>query len=80
MRVVWRDSLKPKEYKPIRYRKFYVFGTPNGWTTSLPGDKNIYKNHYCALNAIDAYYGDLGMRGPEKRRAYGIQIVGQETG
>ena len=80
MRIVWKDSNQPKEYNPVKYRKFYVFGTPNGWETSIPGDYNLYKNHYCAKNAIDAHYGDFGQRGCEKRKSYGIQIIGKRNG
>lgn len=79
MRVIWRDSLQPKEYKPLRYRKFYILGTPKGWAITVPGDNNLYKTHYCAQNAIDAHYGDLGAHGTEKRKRYGIQIVGTKT-
>ena len=74
---MWKDSSAKKEYQPIKYRKFHVFGTPNGWETSIPGDNNLYKNNYCAQNAIDAFYGDFGQRGTEKRKAYGIQIIGK---
>lgn len=77
MRIVWKDSNKPEEYNPVKYRKLYVFGTPNGWETSIPGDDNLYKNHYCAKNAIDAYYGDFGQHGDEKRKRNGIQIIGK---
>lgn len=76
MRVTWRDSSKPKEYKPIKYRGFMIWGTPSGWETTVPGDDNIYHSHYCATNAIDAYFGDFGTRGTEKRKACGIQIIG----
>lgn len=77
MRIVWKDSSKPKEYKPIRYRGFMIWGTPRGWEITVPGDKNIYKTHYSAQNAIDNYFGDFGTRGTEKRISYGIQIVGK---
>ena len=77
MRVVWKDS-KPAEYKPIKYRKYFVYGSPKGWTTNLPGDDNLYLNNYCAQNAIDKHYGDFGERGTEKRKAYGIQIIGKK--
>ncbi len=80
MRIVWRDSAVPKEYKPIRYRGFMVWGTPKGWEITVPGDENIYKAHYCALNAIDQHFGDYGQRGTEKRIGYGIQIVGTRKG
>lgn len=75
MRIVWKDSNKPKEYKPIRYRGFIIWGTPKGWEVAIPGDNNIYKSHYSAQNAIDQHFGDFGTRGTEKRRSYGIQIV-----
>lgn len=78
MRIVWKDSSKPKEYEPIKYRNIYVFGTPNGWEVNIKGDNNLYKNHYCAKNAIDAYYGEEGMHGDAKRKGYGIQIIGKK--
>ena len=76
IRVVWKDSNAQTEFKPVKYRKFIVTGSALGWTTNIPNDKNIYKNNFCAQNAIDAYYGDYGQRGTEKRKAYGIQIIG----
>lgn len=79
MRVIWRDSTKPKEYQPIKYRKYMVYGSPEGWTTDIEGDRNIYAAHYCALNAIDQHFGDFGTRGTEKRKGYGIQIIGQKN-
>lgn len=78
MRIVWKDSYKPKEYEPIKYRNIYIFGTPNGWELNIKGDNNLYKNHYCAKNAIDAYYGEAGMHGDAKRKGYGIQIIGKK--
>lgn len=79
MRVVWKDS-KPKGYKPVKYRNHVACGTPKGWTISIPGDNNLYKNHYCALNAIDAALGGAGQKGCAKRRACGIQIIGKKDG
>ena len=78
-RVVWRESSVPKEYKPIRHRKFLCWGTPDGWEVSIPGDYNLYANHYCAQNAIDQYYGDFGQHGTEKRIKNGIRIVGKKS-
>lgn len=78
MRIVWKDSRLPKEYEPIKYRNIYIFGTPNGWEVDIKGDNNLYKNHYCAKNAIDAYFGEEGMHGDAKRKRYGIQIVGKK--
>lgn len=80
MRIVWKDSSLPKEYKPIRYRKHTIQGSPNGWMTDIPGDDKLYKNHYSALNAVDDFYGDLGQHGTEKRKRYGIQIIGKRNG
>lgn len=75
MRVIWKDSGRPKEYKPIKYRGYMVQGSPRGWTTTIPGDNNLYSSHYCAQNAIDLFYGDYGQRGTEKRRRCGITII-----
>ena len=77
MRVVWKDSA-PKLYKPVKYRGHTATGSPRGWTIDVPGDTNIYASHYCALNAIDTALGGTGKKGKatEKRRAYGIQVVG----
>lgn len=84
MRVVWRDSNQPKEYKPIKYRDHMVLGSPRGWTTTIPGDNNLYSSHYSALNAIDAALGGTGRYGQasSKRRSYGIHVIGRrdETG
>lgn len=79
MRIIWKDSAKPKEYEPIQYRGIYIFGTPEGWEINIKGDNNLYRNHYCAKNAIDEYYGDLGEHGDAKRKRYGIQIIGQKN-
>ena len=78
MRVVWKDS-KPKSYKPVKYRKHMIYGSPQGWTTDIKGDNNIYKSHYCALNAIDKALGGHGQMGSAKRKSYGIVIVGKKS-
>lgn len=78
MRIVWRDSVVPKEYEPIKYRGIYIFGTPEGWEVNIKGNNNLYKNHYCAKNAIDDYYGDFGEHGTDKRKRFGIQIIGRK--
>ena len=56
-----------------------VNGSPEGWTTSLPGDNNLYATHYDALNAIDKALGGTGIRGSAKRMKYGINIIGQKN-
>lgn len=78
MRVVWKDS-KPKNYKPVKYRDHMIYGSPAGWTTTIPGDNNLYQNHYSALNAIDKALGGYSQMGSAKRKAYGIQIVGEKV-
>lgn len=77
MRIVWKDS-KPKSYKPVKYRGQMVYGSPKGWYTDIKGDKNLYKTHYCALNAIDKVLGGYGQKGTQKRQNYGITIVGKK--
>lgn len=79
MRIVWKDS-NPRTYKPIKYRGQTVTGSPAGWSISIEGDNNLYKSHYCALNAIDKALGGHSQKGKatDKRRAYGIQIVGED--
>lgn len=79
MRIVWKDS-KPRAYKPVSYRGYIATGSPQGWEISVPGDKNIYKNHYSALNAIDKHLGGFGQMGTAKRKSYGIEIVGKKGG
>lgn len=79
MRVVWKDS-KVRAHKPIKYRGYMVEGFNGGWTINVPGDKNIYHSHYCALNAIDKALGGYGQMGSAKRKDYGIKIVGKKNG
>ena len=79
MRIVWKDS-KPPVYKPVRYRKHTAKGSPNGWTTDIPGDMNIYASHYCALNAIDKHLDGFVQKGTAKRQACGIKIIGTKEG
>lgn len=78
MRIVWRDS-NAKGHKPIKYRGFFAQGYAGGWTIDVPGDNNIYRTHYCALNAIDKYLGGSGQKGNAKRKEYGIQIIGKKN-
>ena len=78
MRIVWKDS-KPKSYKPVKYRKHMIYGSPQGWTTNLPDDNNLYATHYDALNAIDKALGGYGRSGAGKRAKYGINIIGHKN-
>lgn len=75
MRIIWKDSNSKKSYQPVKYRGYIATGSASGWTVNIPGDVNLYKNHYCALNAIDEYLGDSQM-GSLKRRSCGIEIIG----
>lgn len=75
MRIVWKDS-KPKTFKPVKYRGYVIQGSPKGWETNIEGDNNLYKSHYCALNAIDKHLGGYGQKGSGKRKSYGIEIIG----
>lgn len=80
MRIVWKDSLAPVK-RPIKYRSHYITGHKNGWCIDIPNDNNVYRTHYCAMNAIDAALGGTGIRGKgtEKRQSYGIEIVGKKN-
>jgi hypothetical protein len=79
MRIIWKDS-NPKSYKPVKYRKHMIYGSPDGWTTNLQGDDNVYATHYDALNAIDQRLGGHGQMGGAKRQSYGIKIIGKKGG
>jgi hypothetical protein len=57
-----------------------AYGSPQGWTITIPGDDNLYANHYSALNAIDKALGGHGQMGGAKRQSYGIQIIGKKDG
>lgn len=53
-----------------------IYGSARGWYTDIEGDDNLYKTHYCALNAVDKALGGYGQKGCQKRQNYGITIVG----
>lgn len=78
MRIVWKDS--PRSVRTINYRNCLLCGTPEGWTTNLPGDNNIYASNYSAKNAIDKRYGDYGNHGTSKRKNDGIKVIGKKDG
>lgn len=78
MRVVWKDT-KPRNYKPIKYRNHMIYGSPEGWWTTIPGDDNLYATNFDALNAIDAALGGTGRTKSAKRRQYGMKIVGKRS-
>ena len=78
MRIVWKDSAV-NEYKPLKYRNYWIEGSYSGWHTDMPGDDNLYKTAYCAMNAIDEYLGGTGKLGYAKRRERGIKIIGKKN-
>ena len=77
--IKWKDSFA-SEVKPIKYRNHTLKGYGGGWITDLPGDLNIYKNFYCAENAIDKALGTSSRKVNRniKREKYGIQIIGKQ--
>ena len=77
MRIIWKDSCAIGT-KPVRYRQHYIYPYgAYGWIIDFPDDKNIYSSHYSAMNAIDLILGQPTRRNPsEKRKRYGIKIVG----
>lgn len=81
MRIVWKDTVNVRERKPIKYRRYVVSGLDNGWITNMSGDDNIYKSHYCAMNAIDKALGGRSQRSGDnvKRKRYGVEIVGKKN-
>ena len=85
MRIVWKDSGAIQTYKTEKYRNHFITGYyengVKGWVIDLPNDNNIYKSHYCAMNAIDAALGGYSRRGKptDKRLSYGIQIIGKRN-
>lgn len=78
MRIVWKDSTS-NEYKPLKYREHKIQGSYSGWYTDIPGDDNLYKTAYCAMNSIDEYLGGTGKLGYAKRRERGIKIIGKRN-
>lgn len=78
IRVVWKDSIAPMINKDIVYRKHTISWNGTGWIITIPGDDNIYRNTYSALNAIDEALGGYGQQGEAKRKGDGIQVIGKK--
>lgn len=76
MRIVWKDSDNDKR-KPTKYREHLIEGSSFGWYTDIPGDNNLYKTVYDAMNAVDEQLGYDNIR-YAKRRERGIQIIGKK--
>lgn len=79
IKVTWKDS-NARGFKPVKYRNHYLTGYKGGWIVDIEGDDNIYKNHYCAQNAIDKHLGSKSQKGGSKKRTEnGIQIIGKKS-
>lgn len=79
MRIVWKDTAVTRA--DFKYRGYWVEGYKNGWSTTLPGDDNIYRTNRCAKNAIDKALGLEGrkkLKNLPKRLEYGIDIIGKK--
>ncbi len=50
----------------------------SGWYIDVPGDDNLYKTAYDAMNAIHKQLGGTGKLGYAKRRERGTRIVGKK--
>lgn len=80
IRVVWKDSSCTDPTKVSKYRGIhYRYTSAGGWVIDYANDRNIYRTHYSAQNAIDKHLGGHSRKGKptEKRLSYGIQIIGQ---
>lgn len=73
------EEIKPKTYKPVKYRKHMIYGSKDGWWHTVPGDDNLYETIHSAMNAIDAALGDNGRKKSDKRLKHGIRIVGKKS-
>lgn len=79
LKITWKDS-NARNYKPLKYRNYIITGYKGGWIIDVEGDDNIYKNHYCAQNAIDKHLGSKSPKGGSKKRTEnGIQIIGKKS-
>lgn len=82
VRVTWKDTATVREYRPIYYRGYTIYGAPEGWTTDVPNDKYIYSTIDDARNGIDSILGGFGKKGVSRtrRRVPGdIRIVGEKN-
>ena len=77
IRITWRDTAIPPEYKPFPYAGYTVTGNEDGWSTGMPGDNNLYQTRWDAINAIKKYLGREETS--TYKRAYQIRIVGKKN-
>ena len=76
--MVWKD-IANNEYKSLKYRNYWIEVSYSGWYTDMPGDVNLYKTAYFAMNAIDEYLVGTEKLGYAKRRERGINIIGKKN-
>lgn len=77
MRVVWKDS---RTYKTYHYRGHNIEKCPGGWSTTVPGDENIYYSAEMAHNAVDQMLGGKTRKANPGRHKLGIVVVGKKGG
>lgn len=78
VRIVWKDGVNSKVWKPLTYRGYTITSHGGGWVVNLPGDGNIYRTQLSALNAIDKILGGKTRKDATNRQSKGIQIIGQK--
>lgn len=78
MRIVWKDTAVVRS--DFKYRGYWIEGYKNGWTTTVPGDDNVYRTNRCAKNAIDEALGYEGRKHHKlpKRLECGFDIIGKK--
>ena len=75
MRIIWKDTIKPKANK--YYRDYTIYSSGHGWSVTLPNDNNIYRTYEDAMNMIDKVIGGHGKYGAIPRRIGDrISIIG----
>jgi hypothetical protein len=82
IRITWKDTATVRNYVPLNYRGYTIYGAPEGWTTDVPGDKRIYSTRADAQNGVDNLLGGFGKKGVSRtrRRVPGdIRIVGEKN-
>ena len=77
MRVIWKDS---RTYKTYSYRGYTIEKQPDGWSTTVPGDKYLYSSAETAHNAVDQMLGGKTRKANPGRHRLGVKIVGEKDG
>ena len=77
MKIIWQDS---RTYKTYTYRGYTIEKCPQGWITSVPGDKYVYYSAECAHNAVDELLGGKTRKANPARHRFGVKIVCEKGG